>query len=72
VTKGSYCVVFDTVIEDMADASFDDRPWSRGNNPKTAVHEFLEGSDRFAIDEFIHNKLQITVAPDGYLKCIKD
>jgi cephalosporin hydroxylase len=72
VSVGSYCVVFDTVIEDMPDNSFPDRPWSKGNNPKTAVWEFLKTTDRFAIDRTIEDKLLITVAPDGYLKCIKE
>lgn len=72
VTKGSYLVVFDTVIEDMPDDFFNDRPWGKGNNPKTAVWNFLKNSDRFKIDNDIENKLLITVAPDGYLKCIKD
>jgi len=72
VTKGSYLVVFDTVIEDMPKGFFADRPWDKGNNPKTAVHEFLGSNDRFVIDKEIENKLLITAAPDGYLKCIKD
>ena len=71
VTKGCYLVVMDTVIADMPDDYFPDRPWGAGDNPKTAVHEFLKATDRFEIDESIHNKLLITVAPDGYLKCIK-
>jgi cephalosporin hydroxylase len=72
VTKGSYLVVFDTVVEDMPDEFFNDRPWGKGNNPKTAVREFLKDNDRFEIDKEIENKLLITVAPDGYLRCIKD
>jgi len=72
VTKGSYLVVFDTVIEDMPEDSFPDRPWDKGNNPKTAVWEFLKTNDRFEIDKEIENKLLITASPDGYLKCIKD
>jgi cephalosporin hydroxylase len=72
VTKDSYLVVFDTVIEDMPLNFFQDRPWGRGNNPKTAVWDFLKGNDRFEIDKDIEAKLLITVAPDGYLKCIKD
>lgn len=71
VTKGSYLVVFDTIIEDMPAGSFPDRPWDKGNNPKTAVWEFLKSNDRFEIDKEIENKLLITVAPDGYLKCVK-
>ncbi len=72
VSSGSYLVVFDTVIEDMPENFFPDRPWGKGNNPKTAVWEFLKKNDRFVIDKEIENKLLITVAPDGYLKCIKD
>jgi cephalosporin hydroxylase len=71
VTKGSYLVVFDTIIEDMPEDFFPDRPWGKGNNPKTAVWEFLKTNDRFVVDKEIENKLLITVAPDGYLKCVK-
>lgn len=73
VKNGSYLIVFDTVIQDMAsDALVEDRPWSIGNNPKTAVWEFLKSNSRFEIDQEIQDKLLLTAAPDGYLKCIKD
>jgi cephalosporin hydroxylase len=72
VTKDSYLVVFDTVVEDMPEDFFQDRPWGKGNNPKTAVWEFLKSNTRFEVDKEIESKLLITVAPDGYLKCIKD
>lgn len=68
---GSYCIVFDTVVEDMAEENFFDRPWGKGDNPKTAVWEFLKGNKDFEIDRNIENKLLITVAPDGYLKRVK-
>lgn len=68
---GSYCVVFDTVVEDLPDEIWDDRPWGKGNNPKTAVWEFLKTNDDFKIDKNIENKILITVAPDGFLKRIK-
>jgi cephalosporin hydroxylase len=68
---GCYCVVFDTIVEDMPAESFPDRPWGPGNNPKTAVWEFLKAHPEFEIDKFIHDKLQITVAPDGYLRRLK-
>jgi cephalosporin hydroxylase len=72
VTVGSYCVVFDTVVEDMPqEFEWNGRPWGKGNNPKTAVWEYLKENDRFQIDKDIQNKLLITVAPDGYLKRIK-
>lgn len=68
---GSYCVVFDTVIEDLPSDMFSDRPWGVGNNPKTAVWEYLSTHPEFEIDRNIQDKLMITVAPDGYLKRIK-
>jgi cephalosporin hydroxylase len=72
VTKGSYLVVFDTIVEDMPEDLFTARPWGKGNNPKTAVREFLKSNDRFEIDKDIEHKLLITVAPDGYLRCVKE
>jgi cephalosporin hydroxylase len=68
---GSYCVVFDTFVEDMPPKYFPDRPWDKGNSPKTAVHEFVSEDDRFVIDRAIDQKLLITVAPSGYLKRVK-
>ena len=67
----SYCVVFDTLIEDMDTDMYPDRSWGPGNNPKTAVREYLQNNDKFILDETIQNKILITVAPDGYLKRIK-
>ncbi len=68
---GSYCVVFDTLIDDMPDDMFTDRPWGPGDNPKTAVKEYLSTHPEFEIDKAIDAKLLITVAPDGYLKRVK-
>jgi len=70
VSAGSYCVVFDTIIEDMPAEMFPDRPWGPGDNPKTAVWKYLETHKEFEIDKSIQHKLLITVAPDGYLKRI--
>ena len=70
-SKDSYCVVFDTVIEDMPKDMFPDRSWGPGNNPKTAVWEYLKTHPEFEIDKSIQHKLLITVAPDGYLKRVR-
>jgi cephalosporin hydroxylase len=79
-SSGSYCVVYDTLVEDLPDDMYPDRPWCKGNNPKTAVWEYLrrlkmearkanDGAPlAFEIDKSIEDKLLITVAPDGYLK----
>ena len=65
---GSYCVVFDTFVEDMPKDFFPNRPWNPGNNPKTAIKEYLKDHPNFKIDKTIDNKLLITVATDGYLR----
>ncbi|MFC0348374.1 cephalosporin hydroxylase family protein [Undibacterium danionis] len=70
VSKDSYCVVFDTFVEDVPADVFDNRPWNPGNSPKTAVHAYLASHPEFVIDAHMHHKLQITVAPDGFLKRI--
>ena len=72
VTRDSYLVVFDTTIEDTPPGFYIDRPWGKGNSPMTAVWEFLKTNNRFVIDKEIENKLLITAARSGYLKCIKD
>jgi cephalosporin hydroxylase len=81
-SPGSYCIVFDTVVEDLPDSMFPDRPWGKGNNPKTAAWEYLsrlKGRNylaangaplAFEVDTTLENKLLITVAPNGYLQRI--
>jgi cephalosporin hydroxylase len=71
VTPGSYCVAFDTVIEDMPRGSYSDRPWDVGNNPKTAVRAYVEQHPEFEIDWQIDHKLLISVAPEGYLRRVR-
>jgi cephalosporin hydroxylase len=71
VTVGSYCIVFDTVIEDLPSDYSSNRPWGIGNNPKTAVSEWLRDHPEFEIDSEIDNKLLISVAPSGYLRRVR-
>lgn len=72
VRRGSYVVVFDTVVEDMDPELVKGKPWSRGDNAKTAVREFLQSNPRFEVDHALENQLLLTVAPEGYLRCIAD
>lgn len=71
VSVGSYCVVFDTFVEDMPPGYFSDRPWDVGNNPKTAVRHYLARHPEFAIDKELEHKLVATAVPDGYLKRLR-
>lgn len=80
VSEGSYCCVFDSMVEDLPDALFADKAWGVGDNPKTAVHAYLRrlqekprlATDgrplRLEIDHELQEKLLITVAPDGFLR----
>ena len=71
VAVDSYCVVMDTVVEDMPPEFFPDRPWGPGDNPKTAVWEYLKENSDFEIDQQMQDKLLISVAPDGYLRRVR-
>jgi len=71
VTVGSYLIVFDTIVETMPDNYLPGRPWTKGNNPMSAVREFLKSDDKFIVDTTIDNKLLISVAPGGYLRKVK-
>lgn len=70
VSHESYMVVFDTIVEFMPDNYLPGRPWEKGNNPWTAVMEFLKTNNEFVVDHQMDNKLLISVAPNGYLKRI--
>lgn len=72
VKQDSYLIVFDTIIGEMPEEFSRERPWGPDDNPLTAVREFLRQNDRFEVDREFDNKLLITVAPGGYLRCIKD
>lgn len=68
VSVGSYCIVFDTFIEDMPDDyCWRDRSWGKGNNPKTAIQEWIKEHPEFTIDKSLEDRLMITSAPDGFL-----
>lgn len=68
VSPGSYCVVFDTFVDDMPPGFFSDRPWDVGDNPKTAVREWLATHPEFEVDTAMEQRLQVTVAPQGFLR----
>jgi cephalosporin hydroxylase len=72
VGKGSYLICGDTVVEDIPEQEHRSRPWGPGNNPKTALRQFLMENDRFEVDDYFNQKLLLTCSPEGYLKAIKD
>ena len=68
------------LVEDLPADQFGDRHWGPGNNPKTALREYLrrlreegrlaaDGEPlAYVVDERIESKLLVTVAPEGYLR----
>ncbi|KAB7610070.1 cephalosporin hydroxylase [Amylibacter sp. SFDW26] len=68
---GSYCVVFDSIVEDLPEDMYPDRPWGPGDNPKTALWDYVERHPEFEIDKQMFEKLLISVCPDGFLKRVK-
>ena len=71
VGRGSYLICGDTTIAYQPDSKVRNRPWGKGNNPKTALDVFMTENDRFRVDETIENKLLLTNNPGGYLECIR-
>ena len=72
VAVGSYCVVFATIIEDLPEESRPSNvPWCKGNNPKTAVHEFLKHNSDFEINKELEKKLIHSTISDGFLRRVK-
>jgi cephalosporin hydroxylase len=72
VSVNSYCVAFDTIVENLPfDYMPGGRPWNPGNSPMSAVREFLSINEHYVINHEIDNKLLISVAPSGFLKRIK-
>jgi cephalosporin hydroxylase len=72
VSAGGYLIVLDTIVDEMPASFSNDRSWGPGRGPKAAVHEFVRESRRFEIDTSYPNKLLITTAPDGFLRCVQD
>lgn len=70
-TVGSYCIVFDTIVEDLPAGIYPDRTWGPGNNPKSALYAYLKDHPQFEIDHDMDHKLLISVAPSGYLKRVR-
>lgn len=72
VSVGSYLVLPDTFIEYFPKGYYSaNRPWDVGDNPMTAMRDFLKGNNEFEIDRQLCDKLMITEAFDGYLRRVR-
>lgn len=68
VSKNSYCIVYDTSIEEIPQGRYSDRSWDVGNNPMSAIKKWLPNNPNFEINKEIDEKLMISDAPHGYLR----
>jgi cephalosporin hydroxylase len=67
VGKGFYLICGDTIVESIPAQGHRPRPWGPGNNPATALKEFLKTKKRFLVDRDIDAKLLFTCHPGGYI-----
>lgn len=72
VEKGYYLICGDTIVEDIPEQNYRDRPWGPGDNPKTALNAFMKETNRFEVDSELENKLLFSCNPGGYLRCVAD
>jgi cephalosporin hydroxylase len=80
IAKDSYCVVWDSGVEELPDGFVSDRPWGKGDNPKTALLEYLDSLEsgtvmahdgapmKMEIDDIIEHKIMISAASSGFLR----
>lgn len=71
IEKGQYLICGDTVVERIPEQVHRNRPWGPGNNPATAVTEFLSETKRFVVDEKIDQRLLLSCHPGGYLQAVE-
>jgi cephalosporin hydroxylase len=67
VTPGQYMIVADTMVEYIPEQEHRPRPWGVGNNPATALRDFMNHDKRFRVDPVVNSKLLLTSSPGGYL-----
>jgi cephalosporin hydroxylase len=71
VGVGQYLVVADTIVEHLPVQTHRPRHWGPGDNPATAVAQFLSDRDDFEIDAEIDGKLLLASSPSGFLRRIR-
>tara|TARA_B100000287_G_scaffold432270_1_gene491215 strand:- start:2138 stop:2881 length:744 start_codon:yes stop_codon:yes gene_type:complete len=71
VSKNSYIICCDTILNFIKPNQIRKRDWNKNNNPMGAVKKFLKSSKNFVIDKKINNKLLLSCNPSGFLKKVK-
>ena len=68
---GSIVIVADTIVEEMPENYYTNRPWGKGNNPYTAAHRFLELNGSFEMDLEWSRRSLLGECRDGILRRTK-
>lgn len=71
ISKNSYLIVCDTIINYIKPNKKRIRPWNKNNNPLTAIKKFLKNNTKFIMDHKYNKKLLISCNYQGFLKKIK-
>jgi cephalosporin hydroxylase len=71
VTVGHFLVVADTFVERIPRQKHRPRPWGPGDNPATALEEWLAEDPGFEPDRFVNAKLLLSASPGGYLRRVR-
>lgn len=72
VTPGCYLVVADTMVGHITEQEAPRKRsqlWFQGNEPLSALNDYLGETDRFEVDPVINGKLVLSSSPGGYLRC---
>ena len=65
---GSFILVADTIVEELPQGHYVNRPWDRGNSPLTAANQFLGENPGFVRDTEWSRRALLTEFRDGILR----
>jgi cephalosporin hydroxylase len=71
VTPGCYMVVADTIVGHVSEENAPKKRsklWFKGNEPLSALQDYMAETDRFEVDEVLNGKLVLSSSPGGYIR----
>lgn len=71
VTPSCYMVVADTLAGHVTEANAPkkrSKVWFKGDEPLSALQDYMAETDRFEVDEVLNGKLVLSSSPGGYVR----
>lgn len=71
VSPGCYMVVADTLVGHVTEENAPrkrSKVWFKGDEPLSALQDYMAETDRFEVDEVLNGKLVLSSSPGGYLR----